>query len=154
MKKNMFKLLIIICMLFLAVGCDKKVEHDEGDFKITLNSGYKKRISDTFKYYYQDSTNIITVVREEIEDLGDIKITNESSAEEYLTEAMKVNNKEGNIINEKNYSYVEYESSNHYHVAAVFKSADSFWTINFMCLKDDKNKHKDQFINYIKSIEV
>ncbi len=154
MRKNIFKLFIIIFALFLVIGCDKKVVHDEGDFKITLSSEYKKRISETFHYYYQDNTNVITVVKEEIEDLDDIKITSESTTEEYLTEAMKINNKEGKIIDGNNYSYVEYESSTHYHLAVVFKSADSFWTINFMCLKEDKDNSKDKFMNYIKSIEV
>ncbi len=152
--KKFIKHLFIICLFFNIIGCVKEVTYDEDDFKITLSEEYKKRTGEMFNYYYQDNTNIITVLKEEISTLENININDNSSTEDYLKVAAEINNKEGKIISESNYSYMEYESNDYYHLAVVFKSKDSFWTINFLCLKKDKDANRNKFFKYMKTIEV
>ena len=158
MKKGIFLLFLAIFSLFI-VGCTKREKmFDNGDFKIVLTEDYKEDIYKDINYYFMSNNSSVAVLKEDFELLKKVNLTSESTLEDYAKAVLRANNKEAIIIAEENFSYFTYNKTintvKFFYLAAVKKGNDGFWLINFMCLDKDKDKLKDEFLKYARTIEV
>ncbi len=158
MKKGIFVLFLAIFSLFI-VGCTKREKmFDKGDFKIVLTEDYKEDIYKDINYYFMSNNSSVAVLKEDFELLKKVNLTSESTLEDYAKAVLRANNKEAIIIAEENFSYFTYNKTintvKFFYLAAVKKGNDGFWLINFMCLDEDKDKLKDEFLKYARTIEV
>lgn len=156
MCKKIIMAIFIIIVSLCSIGCDNNSDrvYGEDNFKITLPDKFISMITDRYDYFYKNKSTIITVIREKISDLKEYKINNDSTTEDYLKIVSNLSDKKYEIVNKKNYSYMIYESNEHYHMASAFKSADSFWIINYMCLKKDEDTYKNEFFKWNDSIVI
>lgn len=158
MKKGIFLLFLAIFSLFI-VGCTKREKmFDKGDFKIVLTEDYKEDIYKDINYYFMSNNSSVAVLKEDFELLKKVNLTSESTLEDYAKAVLRANNKEAIIVTEENFSYFTYNKTinavKFFYLAAVKKGNDGFWLINFMCLDKDKDKLKDEFLKYARTIEV
>ncbi len=156
MIKKIVSIVIIILLSFLIFGCGKNTNKlfANDDFEIILPDRFESMNTNKYDYLYKNKDVIITVLREDINALKKYKINNDSTTEDYLKVISELSNKEYEIINKEKYSYMIYESSEHYHMATTFKSNDYFWIINYMCLKKNIDIYKNEFFKWNDSIVI
>lgn len=150
--KYMF--IIIICLSLISCKKDDYKEFKGEDFSIKLPKDFRNIPSDSFTYYYKSGSTVITIIKEDFESLSKYKLDSNSTTEEYLKVVSSLNNKNYEITNKENYSYLVYDTDEFYHMTSSFKSSDSFWLVNYFCLVKDKDKYKDEFIKWNDSIEI
>ena len=158
MKKKVFLLFLVILSLFI-VGCTKKEKtFDKGAFKIVLTDDFEEDYYKQVNYIFMSNDSTITALKENYEILKTVNINEESSLEDYAKAVLKANNKEAIIIAEEGFSYFTYDtmvnSTKFYYLSVVKKGKDGFWLINFMCLYEDKDKLKDDYLKFARSIEI
>lgn len=150
--KYMF--IIIICLSLISCKKDDYKEFKGEDFLIKLPKEFRSIPSDSFTYYYKNGSNVVTILKEDFESLKKYKLDSNSTNEDYLKVVSSLSNKNYEIINKENYSYLVYDTDEFYHMTSSFKSSDSFWLVNYFCLVKDKDKYKDEFIKWNDSIEI
>ncbi len=144
--KYMF--IIIICLSLVSCKKDDYKEFKGEDFSIKLPKDFRNIPSDNFTYYYKSGSIVITVLKEDFKSLNKYKLDSNSTTEEYLKVVSSLNNKNYEIINKENYSYLVYDTDEFYHMTSSFKSNDSFWLVNYFCLIKDKDKYENEFIKW------
>ncbi len=156
--KKIIKLISILFVVFLLVGCDDNKTFKEEDFKIILSSDYEKGQLEGYTYYYESDDAIITVLEETLEDLEGLELTSESSVRDYMKLIVELNGKNDTIIEKDGVIYIEYtasvEDNEFYYLTSAYKGKDSFWLINFICSVEDKEIMSKKFLNFAKSVEL
>ena len=145
---------MLFCLILFGCKKEEYKEFKEDNFSIKLPNEFRSIQSDSFDYYYKDKSIVITVLKEDFESLKTYKIDNNSTTEDYLKVVSSLSNKEYEIINKINYSYLVYETDNFYHMTSSFKSNNSFWLINYFCPIKDKDKYESEFLKWNDSIVI
>ena len=85
-------MLVILLMMSLAAGCKAKEKtYQEDGFSITMTDGFIKKDLASATYYYESTTSLLTVLKEEFTMLEAVGITKDSELEEYVA-AIEYNN--------------------------------------------------------------
>ena len=159
MKKRILLLVLAFITLLGFTGCTPKEKvFQKNDFKITLNDSFKEDTYEGTNYYFISDKSALTVLKESFKDLNQINITSESSLDDYADAVLSANNKEIEVIKEKDFYYFVYDSTinnnKYYYLSVIIKGKDSFWLINFFGNYEDKDTLESEFLKYAKTIEV
>ena len=142
-------LTVVICMLIVAstlVGCDfllaKDKEFSTSGMTITLTTAFSEKSYIGYTAYYQSFDVLVFVLKEEKttfpEDYRDMTVA------EYAELLCGVNSVESNVMTVGNYAQFSYTAEIsgevYYYYARCYKTADSFWMIQFACFNSDAGK--------------
>lgn len=153
--KKIVKVIVIMFASFLLFGCENGKTFDEGNFKITLGSEFKKDEVIVYEYAYSSYTTRVLVNKDSFDDLSIHNLDENSTLEEYAEVIKKANSYHTNTFTKRNdYIYYSYTDGDYFYIAAVKKGKDAFWIVNFVCEKDKSSIYKEDFLKYSDSIEV
>ncbi len=140
-----------------AEASDKKFTVDK--MSITLTSDFKAQELAGFTAAYVDEKNVVMAFI--IQEKFSIAEGFEDWTLDQYAQALKGNITSSNVSEtktENGITYFDYEFTNtelnvkYYYYTSVFKSSDSFWTVQLACLAEDKAELKSVLAEYAKSV--
>lgn len=168
MKKNYIFLVSIFLLLtiFTSVACKKTEKtYTKDEFSITMNSGFKEKdMTDSpLTYFLESRTSFFTMLKESNEKLvaSNIIVNN---LDEYLDVVLtknsltdtKVDKYQENGKDLRLFSYKQDagDKKDYYALGVAVKGANAYYLCTFYCLESSKDKFKDDFVTYAKSISI
>lgn len=142
----------VICVCSLA-GCSSEKTFTKAGMSITLTSAFyeKEHVSQTA--YYESSTAMVTVLKEEFSLIPD-----SYSLKEYTDIVIEANNMTASSFQRlgSNYRYFTYEKSasgnDFFYLATTHKADDAYWLIQFACFAKNKDKMQETFFGWADTI--
>lgn len=125
----------------------------QGDLTITLTDDFKQQQQEGFYAFYQSGSALVFSLREDKEIFGDI------SLEEYGNLVLEANERTDLAMNRgEDFLWFEYtdtpEGQRTYYMAVCYSSEDAFWIVNFATPEVNREKYKETFLEWAKSVEV
>ena len=146
-------LLLTVTTLFsCAFGLDKKFS--KAGVTITLTNQFVEKEIVSQTAYYESTTMIVTVLKEEFTMLSGLE---NWTLKKYAETTISGNSLTAEVVETENpYVYFEYEktvSGNDYkYLATCFKADDAFWLIQFGCFEKNYDKLRSDMFKYADSV--
>ncbi len=130
------------------------------NMSITLTSDFEAQNMEGFTATFVDEKNVVVafVIQENFSLLEGFEDWTLDEYASVLRSSIPESAEVGDTKTENGIKYFEYEFTNtelnltYYYYTAVFKDTDCFWTVQLMCLAEDKEATKPVFEEYTKSI--
>lgn len=164
-KLKLFSILLVATLLLSGCGSNKETDntkqYSDNGFSITLPSDFYKKDLASVTVYYESKYAIVTALKESFDTLEAADLNSKSTLEDYA-KAVVANNKQDDVKLEMSedgkFIYFIYEKEvsgkDFYYTAAVYKSEDAFWLVNFACEDKNKETYSEKFIDWAKTVEV
>ena len=162
--KKVFRIFAIVCVCLVVSGCvgekEKEKNFSGNGFSITLTENFQEKEIISVTNYYQSINAIVTALKEEFTLLEAVGINKDSTIEEYANVIAYNNQKDYDFKKntDLDYLYFTYEATvsgkDYYYYAVIKKGSDSFWLINFACLKGDADDFQPKFEKWASTIKV
>ncbi len=166
--KNLFSLLIILALCLGAAACSGSGEpktFSSGGMRITLTDEYEEEDVQGYDICYGTRDSAVYALRERISDLSSIGMSVSTTLNEYAQKLIELNSVDSTVINENGIVYFEYEKKlkgglfsgcgggeKFTYLAAVYKTGDSFWLVQFASSSENYGNYRDQFIEFARSV--
>lgn len=146
----------LLTSLILINGLKKPKVFEKEGMTITLNNQFQE-VSDADLTACYDSKDVAVFALKE--DFSQNEVLRTYSLEQYVNLAISVNNIDSKLQKIDDLTYFEYQSENtetkdiYHYCVFVYKTSDSFWTVQFATKEEDYNDKKQDIIDWNKDIE-
>ena len=145
---------VISCVAVIA-GCSSPKTFEKAGMQITLTSSFTEKEIVSQTAYYESTSAIVTVLKEEFTLLPDFE---NYTVSQYTDMVLTTNNltAEKSTREGKDYMYFTYEKSvsgkDFYYLATTHKGEDAFWLIQFACSVSQKDSKTDTFLGWADTV--
>lgn len=159
--RNGIIMLIVAAVVGLGVGillnmgpADKTFTYRE--MSVTLNEDFFETEFLGYETVYRSQKAIVLVLKERVNEIP-LEYRN-VTLEEYGELMIESNDLplSATVTTENGLTFFEYEASEDgdtfYYFAALYRTEDAFWTLQFYTKAENRNKLRDDFIDYAKSV--
>ncbi len=162
--KKIIICLITVLMLFATIGCSNqydgltKIENEL--FEVYIPDTYDEQKIDGYDYVGYDENTSFMVFHEVISDLQQyIDISEETTLQEYAELIRQANQMDEEFEMDKNGNLaVQYESNvdgvDFFYYTAVKKGNGNFYIATCSCLKEDAQKHTENFSRWLSTFKT
>lgn len=158
--KHITKLILLatLALTLLLTACaveDKSFTKD--GMTITLNSRYSELQQEGYTVAYGATDSVVLVLKETYDSLSAASLDKNSTLTEYANVVIKNNSLTNVSVETKDgltcFQYdSEVDGKTYSYLAAVYKSTDAFWMIQFSAEKDNYDEKESDFITFAKSV--
>jgi len=169
MKKLLTAILATLLVITLA-GCGSKLQkYDVGNGLVfSLPAGFEQSSEDNFGFILSNENSLQNVSddeftkkvmivmgnRETFEELTGYGLDFKGNVHDYVDYIQKYSPYDvTDVVDKANYSYFEYVTNGYFYRVVGYKSADSFYTVNFVCY-DSATEAKANFDSYCDAVKV
>ncbi|MBQ8291033.1 MAG: leucine-rich repeat domain-containing protein [Clostridia bacterium] len=171
MRKSILKILLVVCFVCLTVfgasGCSLlKQRFEKNGLAITLTKEFSEETHEDYPQYtaYYVSPKMVVITLEET--FAALETVNKNgdwmSAEDYaelvLLAYRTTYNSASEISQDNGFVYFTYENDfegkDYAFLWCGYKSFDSFWSVQFGCVKKDLKKLKGKMLSYARTVQV
>ena len=154
--KKIIICLITVLMLFATIGCSNQYEGltkiENELFEVYIPDTYNEQKKDGYDYVGYDENTSFIVFHEVISDLQQyIDISEETTLQDNQMDEEFEMDKNGNLA-------VQYESNvdgvDFFYYTAVKKGNGNFYIVTCSCLKEDAQKHTENFSRWLSTVKT
>ena len=154
-------ILAVLACLMLLCGCGGEKYEPKTyilrDMTITLNDSFKQKVNPNYDGVYVSQSIGVYITETEFEDMGtDLEKIEDISLTEYAEGFIDGNNLKTSVVLDQGLITFTYDIANsgkyytYYNV--VYKSAESFWLVQFATLRDTFEEHHDTIRDFAWSV--
>ncbi len=160
MTKRRIGIVVLMMFCVLLGGCFnstvKQKDYSSHGFNIKMDDGMTEKDLATATATWMSDKAVVTALKEEFSILETIDIDKNSKIEDYAKAVIKNNKADYELKEKDGLNYFEYEQTvsgkDYYYFAAIYKSDDAFWLVNFACDKNNKSEYQDKFVEWAKTV--
>lgn len=158
--KKIFAIVTIMLGALIITGCsalETTKEYSANGVSVTMDEGFVQKENVAYTTYFLSDNAMFLALKEDFSSLSQIGLSENSSLKDYAEVIKTANNLENEFKEQDNFMYTTYESEvsgkEFFYLAAVYKTDDSFWLVNFACSSSDKDVYTKKFLEWAKTVK-